>query len=90
MLTDQELQSLRNLGNEYEAAADEIAMMRLALLRCVENVERWLRTDKAASPEESRSIYEQMCEALGRAPIDPNALTDEELADCGLLSELKA
>lgn len=30
MLTDQELQSLRNLGNEAEAAADEIAELRAA------------------------------------------------------------
>ncbi len=28
MLTDQELQSLRNMGNESEAAADEIARLR--------------------------------------------------------------
>jgi hypothetical protein len=28
MLTDKELQSLRNLGNEAEAAADEIAELR--------------------------------------------------------------
>jgi hypothetical protein len=28
MLADQELQSLRNLGNEDEAAADEIVMLR--------------------------------------------------------------
>jgi hypothetical protein len=35
MLTDNELQSLRNLGNEAEAAADEIAKLRadVALLR---------------------------------------------------------
>lgn len=31
MLTDQELQSLRNLGNEAEAAADEIVRLRSAL-----------------------------------------------------------
>lgn len=30
MLTDQELQSLRNQGNEAEAAADEIAELRAA------------------------------------------------------------
>lgn len=33
MLTDQELQSLRNLGNEAEAAADEIERLRAALLK---------------------------------------------------------
>jgi hypothetical protein len=31
MLTDKQLQSLRNLGNEAEAAADEIEILRLAL-----------------------------------------------------------
>lgn len=31
MLTDQELQSLRNRGNEAEAAADEIADLRATL-----------------------------------------------------------
>ena len=31
MLTDQELQSLRNLGNEAEDAADEIVRLRVAL-----------------------------------------------------------
>ena len=30
MLTDQELQSLRNMGNEAEAAADEVAELREA------------------------------------------------------------
>ena len=30
MLTDRELQSLRNMGNEAEAAADEIAELRHA------------------------------------------------------------
>ncbi len=33
MLTDQELQSLRNLGNEAEAAADEIKRLRAELVR---------------------------------------------------------
>jgi hypothetical protein len=37
MLTDQELQTLRNLGNEAEAAADEIARLRAALVR----IARW-------------------------------------------------
>jgi len=68
----------------------EIECLREAMTRCVDNVERWLRTDESASAEESRAIYEQMCAALGREPIDPNALSDEEAADCGLLSELKA
>lgn len=32
MLTDQELQSLRNLGNEAEAAADEIVALRARMM----------------------------------------------------------
>jgi hypothetical protein len=32
MLTDKELQTLRNMGNEAEAAADEIERLRSALL----------------------------------------------------------
>ena len=63
--------------NEAGKHANEL---RCAMTRCIENLERWLRTDVAASQEESRAIYEQMCAALGREPIDPNALTDEEAA----------
>jgi hypothetical protein len=33
MLTDQELQTLRNMGNEAEAAADEIVSLRAELAR---------------------------------------------------------
>lgn len=54
----------------WHLAEDEVARLHAALLRCTENVERWMQTDQAASPEESRSIYEQMCAALGRQPID--------------------
>ena len=32
MLTDQELQTLRNLGNEAEAAADEIVALRARMM----------------------------------------------------------
>ena len=39
MLTDQELQSLRNMGNEAEAAADEIMELRRDAARY-----RWLRS----------------------------------------------
>lgn len=35
MLTDKELQSLRNLGNEAEAAADEIMELRYGLERAL-------------------------------------------------------
>ncbi len=38
MMTDQEFQSLRNMGNEAEAAADEIERLREALAAA--NLER--------------------------------------------------
>lgn len=41
MLTDQALQSLRNLGNEAEEAADEITELRTAL-RQVASAHAWL------------------------------------------------
>lgn len=41
MLTNQELQSLRNLGNEAEAAADEIAKLR-ADVESLDRLEDWL------------------------------------------------
>ena len=39
MLNDQELQSLRNLGNEAEAAADEIERLRDCLDQTVKAIE---------------------------------------------------
>lgn len=52
--------------------------LRAAALRLVENVERWLRTGVPAGPDESRAMYEQLCAALGRKPIDVDALTEVE------------
>lgn len=40
MLTDQELQSLRNMGNESETAADEIARLRAELAASQAECER--------------------------------------------------
>jgi hypothetical protein len=40
MLTDRELQSLRNLGNEAEAAADEIERLRAEVEMLREDAER--------------------------------------------------
>ena len=40
MMTDQQLQSLRNMGNEFEDAADEIDALRVDADRY-----RWLRAD---------------------------------------------
>ncbi|KFC62729.1 hypothetical protein FF80_03296 [Devosia sp. LC5] len=50
---------------------DKIAAMsaslkgaREALKRQKANIEHWLETGEAASPEESKSIYDQICAAL--------------------------
>ncbi len=51
MLTDQELQSLRNLGNEAEAAADEIKRLRAELVR---------RRTRAALPQAARNERERL------------------------------
>lgn len=40
MLTDQELQSLRNLGNEAEAAADEIDRLHVENARLAKEAKR--------------------------------------------------
>lgn len=46
MLTNQELQSLRNLGNEAERAADEIARLRsqVSMLRATMDIARYQLT----------------------------------------------
>ena len=85
MLTDRELQSLRNMGNEAEAAAIEIGRLRLkcaehrdgrlAALERVANLERRLQEvgDLAASsatgPAQRESL--KMIEAL--VALGPNA-----------------
>lgn len=41
--------------------------MLAALERVIANVERWLETGEAATPDESKSIYEQMVAARDAA-----------------------
>ena len=43
------------------------ADMLAALERMIANIERWLKTGEAATPEESKSIYEQMVAARDAA-----------------------
>lgn len=50
-------------GSKY-VSADTVETMRDAIERQVENIERWLASGEAATPEESQSIYEQLKEAL--------------------------
>lgn len=54
MLTDKELQSLRNLGNEAEAAADEIVRLRAEVSR--------LRSERDAAVAAERERCAKLCE----------------------------
>lgn len=47
-----------------EAAERENKALRAALERQRTNIEHWLETGEAASREESKSIYDQICAAL--------------------------
>lgn len=47
-----------------EAAERENKALRDALERQRTNIEHWLETGESASPEESKSIYDQICAAL--------------------------
>lgn len=38
--------------------------LRTAVQRQIENIDRWMETGEPASPEDSRSIYEQLKKAL--------------------------
>lgn len=48
--------------------AAEVERLRAALKRQRDNIEHWLATGEAAGPDESKSIYEQICAALSPAP----------------------
>ena len=64
----EEIEALRELLRICRAERDELAaknyQMRDALKRQVDNVTVWLETGLPATPDESRSIYEQMRGAL--------------------------
>jgi hypothetical protein len=51
------------------SALDDNQRLRAAVLRQVENIERWRETGIPADADESRSIYEQLCAAIGRTPV---------------------
>lgn len=46
------------------APAGEVERMKAAIKRQVDNIDRWRATGESASPEESKSIYDQLCAAL--------------------------
>lgn len=60
-------QSIVGEGTEYLALHGEtLAEVRAALRRQVANIERWRETGIAASPYESREIYEGLRAALAK------------------------
>ena len=54
--------SCRRVRIEMQA---EIERLRAAIARQVANIDRWLETGIPADADESRSIYDQLCEAIG-------------------------
>ncbi len=54
----------RRVRTEMQA---EIERLRAAIARQVANIDRWLETGIPADADESRSIYDQLCEAIGTA-----------------------
>lgn len=77
MLTDRELQSLRNMGNEAEAAADEIERLRNNADCLRQQVQ-----DQAAEIERMRAAGARLYAAVGDAlPIGP--LLPSELKAAG-------
>jgi hypothetical protein len=65
-------------------------LLRAAVAAHLGGIEKWLRTGEPETPEVSQAIYEGLCALLNRRPLKPpHFLTVEELADCGLLSELE-
>ena len=61
-------------ARETEANASLIAtapVLDAALKRQTANIECWLTTGRPATPEEGRSIYEQLVAALARAEERP-------------------
>jgi hypothetical protein len=79
MLTDQELQSLRKLGNEAEAAADEIANLRLAL-KWYADGEHFAKTDSNAWDTVSGEPQNWWCDEAGAGMVEDGTLAAKVLA----------
>ena len=72
MLTNQELQSLRNLGNEAEAAADEIERLRDVLLR----LQQWADAYPVEQfPEPLRQDWQRANALLAEKGINMSAMS---------------
>ncbi len=50
--------------DQCERQAARLELLHAAIKRQVDNIERWRETGKPASPDESKSIYEQLVAAL--------------------------
>lgn len=79
MLTDQELQSLRNQGNEAEAAADEIALLRTAL-KWYADGEHFTKADPYAWDTVSGEPQNWWCDEAGTAMVEDGTLAGMVLA----------
>ena len=79
MLTEQELQSLRNLGNEAEAAADEIVSLRAAL-KWYADGEHFTKGDPDAWDTVSGEPQNWWCDEAGTAMIEDGSLAGMVLA----------
>jgi coproporphyrinogen III oxidase-like Fe-S oxidoreductase len=56
-------------ADALEAQAKRIEELQAAMTRWMEAVDKWLASGKAASPDESRSIYEQARAALEKPNV---------------------
>ena len=60
---------IETLNDAVHGGNVKIARLESAVFRQVENIEHWLWTDVSAGPEESKSIYEQLCSSIGRTHV---------------------
>ena len=89
MLTDQELQSLRNLGNEAEAAADEIALLRDAL-KWYADGEHFTKADPNAWDTVSGEPQNWWRDEDGTAMVEDGSLAGMALAGKLTAAQLRA
>ena len=61
------------LREKLAAASNANSELCGACTRQVKNIEAWLETGEPAGPDESKSIYEQLCKAIDRCPMDIDA-----------------
>jgi chromosome segregation ATPase len=70
------------LRERLDTASSANSELYGACTRQVKNIEAWLETGEPAGPDESKSIYEQLCKAIDRCPMDiAAALRGKESGD---------